>query len=62
MKATGLIRGISIKMHQSKIAEEVAKQLDLTVLEPERRALYEQPTDNLEAYDYYLKGITRIRS
>ena len=41
---------------QSEIAEEVAKQLDLTVLEPERRALYEQPTDNLEAYDYYLKG------
>ena len=41
---------------QSEIAEEVAKQLDLTVLEPERRALYEQPTDNLEAYDYFLKG------
>jgi len=41
---------------QSEIAEEVAKQLDLTVLEPERRAMYEQPTDNLEAYDYYLKG------
>jgi TolB-like protein/Flp pilus assembly protein TadD/predicted Ser/Thr protein kinase len=41
---------------QSEIAEEVAKQLDLTVLEPERRALYEQPTDNVEAYDYYLKG------
>jgi len=41
---------------QSEIAEKVAKQMDLTVLEPERRALYEQPTDNLEAYDYYLKG------
>ena len=41
---------------QSEIAEEVAKQLDLTVLEPERRALYDKPTDNLEAYDYYLKG------
>ena len=41
---------------QSEIAEEVAKQLDLTILEPERRALYKQPTDNLEAYDYYLKG------
>ena len=41
---------------QSEIAEEVAKQLDLTILEPERRALYEQPTDNLEAYDYFLKG------
>jgi len=41
---------------QSEIAEKVAKQLDLTILEPERRALYEQPTDNLEAYDCYLKG------
>jgi serine/threonine protein kinase/Tfp pilus assembly protein PilF len=41
---------------QSEIAEEVAKQLDLTVLEPERRILYKKPTDNLEAYDYYLKG------
>jgi len=41
---------------QSEIAEEVAKQLDLTVLEPDRRALYEKPTDNLEAYDHYLKG------
>ncbi len=30
--------------------------MDLTVLEPERRALYKQPTDNVEAYDYYLKG------
>jgi TolB-like protein/Flp pilus assembly protein TadD/predicted Ser/Thr protein kinase len=41
---------------QSEIADEVAKQLDLTVLKPERRALYEKPTENLEAYDYYLKG------
>ncbi len=41
---------------QSEIAEEVAKQLDLTVLEPERRTLYNKPTDNLAAYDYYLKG------
>jgi len=30
--------------------------LDLSVLEPERRALIAQPTENLEAYDYYLKG------
>ena len=42
---------------QSEIAEQVAKQLDLTVLEPERRALYAKPTDNLEAYDYYLRGL-----
>jgi TolB-like protein/Flp pilus assembly protein TadD len=42
---------------QSDIAEQVAQQLDLTVLEPERRALNAQPTDNLEAYDYYLRGL-----
>jgi len=42
---------------QSEIAEQVARQLDLTVLEPERRALNAQPTDNLEAYDYYLRGL-----
>ncbi len=42
---------------QSEIAEQVAQQLDLTVLEPERRALNARPTDNLEAYDYYLRGL-----
>jgi len=41
---------------QSEIADEVAKQLDLTVLEPERRAMYKKPTENLAAYDHYLKG------
>jgi len=41
---------------QSEIAEQVARQLDLTVLEPERRALYTKPTDDLEAYDHYLQG------
>lgn len=41
---------------QSEIAEQVARQLDLSVLEPERRALNTRPTENLEAYDYYLKG------
>ena len=41
---------------QSEIAEQVARQLDITVLEPERRALFAEPTDNIEAYDLYLKG------
>ncbi len=41
---------------QSDIAEQVARQLDITVLEPERRAMYTDPTDNLEAYDLYLQG------
>jgi len=42
---------------QSEIAEQVTKQLDITVLEPERNALLAKPTDSLEAYDYYLKGM-----
>ncbi|GAI53428.1 unnamed protein product, partial [marine sediment metagenome] len=41
---------------QSEIAEQVAQQLDLTVLEPERRSLNARPTENLEAYDNYLQG------
>jgi TolB-like protein/Tfp pilus assembly protein PilF len=41
---------------QSRIAEDVASKLDLTVLEPERDALSAEPTDNLEAYDLYLQA------
>ena len=41
---------------QSEIAEQVINQLDLTLLEPEREALMAHPTDNLEAYDHYLRG------
>ena len=41
---------------QSEIAEQVINQLDLTLLEPERKALMAHPTDNLEAYDHYLRG------
>ena len=45
-----------IFMVQSEIAEQVAKQLDIVVLEPERKALYAKPTDNIEAYDLYLRA------
>jgi len=41
---------------QSEIAEKVIQQLDLAVLEPERKALMANPTTNIEAYDYYLRG------
>ncbi len=41
---------------QSDIAERVARALDVTVLEPERESLTSRPTENLEAYDYYLRG------
>lgn len=41
---------------QSEIAEQVAKQLDIVVLEPERKVLYAKLTDNLEAYDLLLRA------
>jgi len=41
---------------QSEIAEEVTKKLDITVLKPERQALMAKPTENLEAYDNYLRA------
>jgi len=41
---------------QEQIAGQVAEALDVTLLEPERRRLAAQPTANLEAYDYYLRG------
>jgi len=38
---------------QARVADDVAKQLDLTLLEAQDTVL----TDNLEAYDHYLRGI-----
>jgi TolB-like protein/Tfp pilus assembly protein PilF len=42
---------------QSEIAEEVIKQLDLTILAPAREAIESRPTKNLKAYDLYLRGV-----
>ena len=36
---------------QSDIAERVATQLDVALLEPERRAIEKRPTENLAAYE-----------
>ncbi|MGD8868993.1 MAG: tetratricopeptide repeat protein, partial [Gemmatimonadales bacterium] len=41
---------------QSAIAENVALALDVTLLSPQRRALATKPTENLEAYDHFLRG------
>jgi serine/threonine-protein kinase len=41
---------------QSDIAEQVAEALDIALLEPERRALASRSTENMEAYEYYLRG------
>ena len=42
---------------QSDIAAQVIRQLDITLLESEQRALKTRPTDNLEAYQAYVRGI-----
>jgi len=47
---------------QSSIAERVATQLDVTLLEPERRAIEKKPTENLAAYDDYLRGLNYCNS
>jgi serine/threonine-protein kinase len=41
---------------QSDLAERVARALDITLLEPERQSLGSKPTENMEAYEYYLRG------
>jgi len=41
---------------QTRIAEEVAKKLDIEVLGPARDALNVKPTANMEAFDFYLKA------
>jgi TolB-like protein len=41
---------------QTDIALRVAEALEVTLLEPERRSLAVRPTENLQAYDYYLLG------
>lgn len=41
---------------QTVIAEKVSRAIDITLLEPEHRFLIRKPTENIEAYDYYLQG------
>ena len=42
---------------QSEIAKHVIHHLDVTLLEPEQRTLKARPTESLEAYNAYLRGI-----
>jgi serine/threonine-protein kinase len=42
---------------QSDIAQQVATALRATLTPDEREHIEERPTDNLEAYDYYLRGL-----
>jgi len=41
---------------QTEIAERVASALNVTLVEPERRTLAARPTDDIEAYELYLRG------
>ena len=41
---------------QSEIAEQVARKLDIVILEPERKALMARPTVSVIAYDLFLQG------
>ena len=41
---------------QSNVAERVTQALDIILFESERRALASKPTENMEAYNYYLFG------
>jgi len=43
---------------QSDIAEQVISQLQATILEPERRAIEARPTENMDAYQAYLSGLS----
>lgn len=46
---------------QSDIARKVAQALDVTLLETQRRVVEAVPTRNVEAHDYYLRGIDYTR-
>ncbi len=41
---------------QSEISQQVASALDVVLLQPERESVTAKPTENGEAYDYYLRG------
>jgi serine/threonine protein kinase/Tfp pilus assembly protein PilF len=41
---------------QSDLAEQVAQALNIALVERERQVLRSRPTENMEAYDYFLRG------
>ncbi len=48
--------GSAILDMQSEIAERVADALSVTLLAPERTAVRAKPTENMQAYDYFLRA------
>jgi len=47
---------------QADIAMQIVSQLDLTLLESDRKQLQEHLTDSEEAYAFYLKGVQAVKS
>jgi serine/threonine-protein kinase len=47
---------------QSNVANEVASALNIALVAPERSALAAKPTENIEAYGFYLRGVELIRN
>ena len=43
---------------QDEIAQNIVKALRVVLSEDEKRAIEKMPTENVEAYDYYLRGRT----
>lgn len=46
---------------QADIAAQIVNSLDITLLKPERQILDSKPTENIEAYGLYLRGIDHLR-
>jgi non-specific serine/threonine protein kinase len=46
---------------QSDIAKKVVDQLGITLMDPEKEDVAIKPTENLQAYDYFLRGNTYFR-
>jgi TolB-like protein/predicted Ser/Thr protein kinase len=47
---------------QTSIAERVVQKLNVALSESEQQAIQQRPTDNPEAYDYYLRGNQYVSS
>ncbi len=46
---------------QANIAAKIVSQLGLALLDKDRAELASRPTENTKAYEYYLKGLNKIR-
>jgi TolB-like protein/Tfp pilus assembly protein PilF len=45
---------------QAEIAEVIARELDIALLEPEREAIQARPTENMRAYDILLRQVQQF--